>query len=360
MMTGDLALLRVTALFLFTGMVSCKKEAVPEPSSPAPHAVTLRVPGNFPAATDDPDNPLTEEGIELGRILFYDARLSGNNRLSCASCHRQELAFSDGLDLSTAGSSGNKLLRHAPALFNLAWSKNGFFWDGGSKNLESQAFGPLTSTDEMHQDLYVLEAELNALPDYRARFRQAFNGEVTSANIVKALAQFERTLVSGNSRYDRYRRKENDGQLSPIELSGRTLVADKCQSCHSGELFTDNAFHNNGLDDTFSDAEDRIFMGRFRVTNDPADLGRYKTPSLRNVLLTAPYMHDGRLKTIDQVLDHYARHVKPAPTTDPLLMPANRPTGIPLSTDERKAIIAFLATLTDSLFITDPKISPTP
>lgn len=357
-MVGKYAALRIATFTLITFIAaSCKKEDSLEDKNPVPLAVKLEVPGNFPAAEEHLDNPLTVEGIELGRKLFYDVRLSGSNRISCASCHRQDIAFTDGIALSNIGESGIRLARHAPALFNLAWSKSGLFWDGGSKNLESQAFGPLTSADEMHQDLLVLEDELKQVPDYVTRFKQVFNEDIRSANVVKALAQFQRTLVSATSRYDKYKRGDAGANFTAIELRGMNLVDSKCKACHSGELFTDDGYHNNGIDATFSDDHEGIFQGRFRVSFNPKDMGKFKTPSLRNVLLTAPYMHDGRFKTIDEVLDHYQSGVKISLTTDQLLYQDQGNAGIPLSQDERQAIIAFLGTLTDHEFITNKKIS---
>lgn len=338
---GKCASLRISVLFFLLGAtLSCKKENVSEENSRALHAVKLQVPVNFPSVVEHADNPLTEEGIELGRMLFYDVRLSGNNKISCASCHRQDLAFSDGRALTTAGTSGQALKRHTPVLFNMAWAENGLFWDGGSKNLESQALGPLTSADEMFQDLTVLEQELKADPEYVKRFGMVFKDGIRSVNVIKALAQFQRTLLSGTSRYDQYRRAESGAGLTENELLGMSLVNSKCKTCHSGELFTDNNYHNNGIDATFSDDHEGIYQGRFRVTFNPLDLGKFKTPSLRNVLVTAPYMHDGRFKTIDEVLDHYQGKG-----------------GIPITQKERQAIVAFLGTLTDHEFITNKQIS---
>lgn len=332
--------------------VSCKKESDPELVNPdGLHDLELPRPANFPAVMKQPDNRLTAEGIELGRRLFYDVRLSGNNRISCASCHHQDLAFSDGLALSNQGTSGKTLDRHAPVLFNLAWADQGLFWDGGAKNLESQAFGPLTSADEMHQDLYELEAELKAVPDYVSRFKQVFNSAIKSADVVKALAQFQRTLISGNSRYDQYIRQEKSTVLNAEELLGMNLVQDKCGSCHTGALFTDHNFHNNGLDDHFSEANEGIYQGHFRVSFNPSDLGKFKTPSLRNVVLSAPYMHDGRFKTLEEVLDHYRYGIKLSSTTDVSLFQDQGKPGIPMSITEKKAILAFLNTLTDHEFI---------
>lgn len=345
----------VLILFAILGY-SCKKDVSTEVASPVPHAIKLLVPANFPMADEHPDNPLTLEGIELGRELFYDVRLSGSNRISCASCHRQNLAFTDGVALSNTGVSGKQLHRHAPALFNLAWSKSGLFWDGGAKNLESQAFGPLTSVDEMHQDLQELEKELKQVPAYLKQFKLAFNQEISSANVVKALAQFQRTLISGESKYDHYKRGENSVSLTTMELEGLKLVENKCNGCHSGELFTDDLFHNNGLDHSFSDEHEGIFQGRFRVSFNPQDMGRFKTPSLRNVMLTGPYMHDGRFDSIDQVLDHYQTGIEYSPTTDLLLHQNQGQPGIPLSGKERVAIKAFLTTLTDYKLLINKKI----
>lgn len=317
---------------------ACKKdEAICVEGTNVLHPVGLDVPGNFPRPSSDPDNPLTSEGIALGKMLFYDTRLSGNNRISCASCHRSELAFSDGVALSTIGESGQTLLRHSPALINMVWMDKGLFWDGGATNLESQAFGPLTSADEMHQNLNELEYELSQVPAYVQQFRVVFNSGIKAAAVVKALAQFERTLISGNSRYDRYIRKEQGATLTAEELKGLNLVNSKCRSCHAGELFTDNDFHNNGLDTDFSNTTfEGVFQGRYRITYQLSDLGKFKTPTLRNVQFTAPYMHDGRFATLDQVLTNYAQ---------------NAGLGTALSETEKKAILIFLKSLTDSSFI---------
>lgn len=345
-------------LLFVLAVSSCKKEETTSVENAAVlHPVKLDLPGNFSPPTDDPDNPLTEEGIALGKLLFYDVRLSGSNRISCASCHRPELAFSDGVALSHIGESGNTLQRHSPALINVAWMDKGLFWDGGSTNLESQAFGPLSNEDEMHQNLLELEYKLGQVPDYVKRFQQVFKSGIKSTGIVKAIAQFERTLISGNSRYDRYIRKEAGTRLSEMELQGLGLVNSKCRGCHAGELFTDNSFHNNGLDADFNDGRlEGLFQGRYRISYQPADLGKFKTPTLRNVMLTAPYMHDGRFATIDRVLTHYENEVKVTATTDQLLYQQNGKAGIPLSVMEKKAIMAFLVCLTDSSFIQNKKL----
>lgn len=316
----------------------------------------LSVPQNMPAWVDDVDNPSTKSGVALGRLLFYDKRLSGNNQLSCASCHQQQLAFSDGVALNNSGVSKQQLHRHTPTVFNLLWSNTGLFWDGGSTNLESQAFGPLTSLDEMAQNLYELEAELKAVPKYRELFDQAFGNGITSANVAKALAQFQRTLISAGSRYDKFKRNEGT-TLTELELQGLKLVEEKCKSCHQGELFTDNKFHNNGIDGSFTNDLEGLYQGRFRVTFNPKDMGAFKTPTLRNVMLTAPYMHDGRFATIDDVLAHYSSGIKSSTTVDQLLFQNNGQLGIPLSSNQKEAIKAFLNALTDHELITNKTIN---
>jgi cytochrome c peroxidase len=329
----------ILIMLILTGLIACEK------AQTSPETV-ISIPGNFPSLPATPDNPLTKGGIELGRRLFYDTRLSGNNQLSCASCHQQNLAFADPFALSSAGVSGRQLHRSAPALINLAWATNGLFWEGGSTNLESQAFGPLTNEDEMHQNLYELVAELNEVPAYVTLFKSAFNDEITTVNIVKAIAQFERTLISANSDYDK-------GLLTDQEKQGLILFNKHCRSCHAGELFTDNDYHNNGIDSDFSNsAYDGIYQGRFRVTYDAADLGKFKTPTLRNIALTAPYMHDGRFISLQEVVQHYSKGIKVSSTTDTILLHRK-----PLNSEEQTAIIAFLHSPTDSTFIHDKNLS---
>lgn len=327
-------------------MVACRKKEI----RVVPQVYQLNVPANFPLPVMDPENVLSADGVALGRMLFYDRRLSGNNKISCASCHQPALAFTDGVALGNAGFSGKQLIRSAPALINLAWSNNGLFWDGGATNLESQAFGPLTSEDEMFQNLAELLEELNQVPEYQRLFRKVFNDEIKTGYIVKALAQFQRTLISGNSRYDKYQGNEGE-TLNDQEKKGMKLFEMYCRSCHTGVLFTDNDFHNNGIDASFdNDALEGIYQGRFRISYNPGDLGKFKTPTLRNIALTAPYMHDGRFRTLEEVLKHYSSGIRVSATTDKKLM-VNGSWGFALSDDEQAAVISFLQTLTDSSFI---------
>lgn len=356
------SLSRICVTWLLAGGLLASCQLVEEDLiviSEGPVAATLKVPDNFPAPVIMETNPLTEEGILLGRVLFHDPSISANGRVSCASCHKQQKAFSDGVAIGGHGVSGSPLDRHSPALINVAWMNNGLFWDGGSKNLESQAFGPFTHADEMGMSLQELEDRLGADPVYVDLFSRAFEDGVNVQNAAKALAQFQRTLISSNSRYDRFVRREKAGWLNERELRGLALVRKHCGNCHEGELFTDNVFHNNGIDDDFSDlSHEMLHLGRYRISFRPEDIGAFKTPTLRNVMVTAPYMHDGRFDRIEDVLHHYAKGVKDAGTTSSLLYSADGKVGIPLSKEDKEDITAFLHTLTDSSFLNDPPLSP--
>lgn len=317
----------------------------------------VMIPGNFPEFIDSKTNPLTANGIALGKKLFFDKRLSGNNQVSCATCHQQSLAFSDGFALTKQGISGNALERNSPALMNLAWANNGLFWDGGSTNLESQAFAPLAHVDEMHQNLEELLQELNTDAVYPKMFEKAFEKAINQVDIVKAIAQFERTLISGNSKYDKYVRGESGGVLDENELKGLQLAEQFCFSCHATPLFTDNLYHNNGIDTDFTDdTELMLKRGRARITNNSDDLGKFRTPTLRNIEITGPYMHDGRFATLQDVMNHYSSGVLDSPTLDPLLK-KNGKLGIILSEVEKKQLISFLKTLTDYEFLNNKRFS---
>ena len=310
---------------------------------------TLRIPSHFPVPPEYPDNPMTTAGIELGEKLFFDTRLSGTNTVSCGTCHQPGLAFSEGSRLSVKGVSGKPLLRHVPTLINMAWADNGLFWDGGSTNLESQAFAPLAHEDEMFQNLDELITELREDPEYVSYFRRAFDSDIRINLVMKALAQYQRSLVSADSKYDSH--IENGTPLTAIEKQGHQLFKNHCATCHTPGLFTDNDYHNNGLDATFGDtSHDEIYLGRYRVTRNREDLGKYKTPTLRNITVTAPYMHDGRFADLRSVLDFYDRDVQDSETLDPALKQNNR-SGIALSEEDKSALIAFLHTLTDKTYV---------
>lgn len=338
------------SLLLFTGS---KPVYIPDAT---PEKFTLHIPSNLSDTLPVPDrNPLTQAGVDLGKMLFFDPVLSANNQISCATCHRPSRAFTDGLALSDQGVSGKKLHRNVPSLVNLAW-QNRSFWDGGAADLESLVFGPLTHPDEMGQELHVLVQELNENEGYRVKFKKAFGEDtIYSALIARALGQFQRTLISANSRYDQFIRNEPGSEFSEIELKGMEIFDQKCGSCHQfgkgkNDFFTDHQYHNNGLGSTYSSGFEGIYQGRFRITQDSADVGKFKTPSLRNVALTAPYMHDGRFATLEEVLAHYDNRMIYSATLDPFFQKESS-IGISLTKDEKEAILAFLHTLTDTVFV---------
>lgn len=333
----------------FAILSSCSQVETPEtPITKLPElfipeiSSTLQV-GDFPQPER---NPMSKEGILLGKKLFFDPNLSSNGKVSCGTCHKPNLAFTDGVDLSTKGVSGNELHRHSPPLFNLAWSTAGLFWDGGANDLESLNFGPITHPDEMAADLDDIIAYLRIDKSYTELFAAAFpNDPIQSATISRALAQYTRTLISQTSRYDSW--KKGEINLSSLELAGYQVYQKNCSSCHKEGLFTDLAYHNNGLDATYPDppALEGLYLGRFRISFDSLDLGAYKTPSLRNTTLTAPYMHDGRFATLTEVLDHYQSGIKVNQSLAPQLR-----NGLPLSDEDRNSLIVFLRTLEDEAF----------
>ncbi|MFC6998534.1 cytochrome-c peroxidase [Rufibacter roseus] len=354
--------LRLLTLFLplFVALQSCESGTEAEDSL-SPTGIVPAVPANLGESVPYPErNPFTKEGILLGRKLFYDPKLSGNNQISCASCHHPDKAFSDGVRLSTAGASGKQLLRNVPALQNLGWMQ-GWFWDGGAKDVESLTLGPLTHPDEMDQNLRELVQELQTDRYYPTQFKAAFGSDsITSAMVARALAQFQRTLISGNSAYDRYSRSEAGATLSSAELRGLALVRTRCAPCHSSDHFTDQSYRNNGLDNVFSEEHEALGWGRGRITHNSEDLGKYKVPTLRNLVVTAPYMHDGRYNTLTEVLDHYQKGIAPSPTLDPALLKPDGSLGILLSERDKADIIAFLHTLTDRDFLQNAAFGPPP
>ncbi|MCS6991992.1 MAG: cytochrome-c peroxidase [Chitinophagales bacterium] len=293
------------------------------------------------------DNPLTVEGFELGRRLFYDTRLSADGSMSCASCHQQQYSFDDNRAFSI-GVDGTVGKRNAMPLINLAWSKS-FFWDGRRPSLELQAHDPVVSPSELKNTWPQVVARLQADPEIVERFFRAFGSRsIDSTLIVKAIAQFERTLISFNSRYDRYVYQNDTLALTEQERRGYQIFLNEglCNHCHTEPLFTDQAFRNNGLDAVPADA------GRGGVTGNPADFGTFKVPTLRNIALTAPYMHDGRFQTLEEVVQHYSDGIVPhSPNLDVHLQGVG--TGVALTAQQQADLVAFLRALTDSTFISN-------
>ena len=309
------------------------------------------IPSNFPKTQYNfSTNPLTKEGIELGKALFYDALLSQDNSLSCGSCHQQSAGFVQFDHALSHGVNDHFTKRNSMPLANMVWSTS-FGWDGGVHELNLFAVSPITNPVEMAETMPNVLNKIRKTSTYPAMFKAAFGSEeITTERFLKALSQFMLTMVSANSRYDKYIRMEGV-EFTEAEKQGMEIFKQKCSSCHSGELFTDFSFRNNGLK-----ASHNPDLGRFDVTQDEADKYKFKVPSLRNLGFTAPYMHDGRLQTLEQVLEHYNSKVEDAPTLDPKLK-NNGNLGIQLSKDEKDKLLVFLKTLDDEDFIANPKFS---
>lgn len=315
----------------------------------------LKNPYSFPEMPVNPDNVLSVEGIQLGRYLFYDPVLSADSSISCASCHKQSAAFSDAPNQFSTGIENRKSSRNAPQLFNLAWY-NAYFWDGKALTLEEQVYHPVPAHDEMNLQWPVAIQRLSANPFYQKLFKNAFNtATIDSVLVAKAIAQFERILISADSKFDKVLRSE--ATLSKEEFEGYELMNDMtkgdCLHCHttdSDPLGTTLEFSNNGLDSSSTGFyKDN---GRGNITGRQTDNGKFKIPSLRNVALTAPYMHDGRFKTLREVLDFYSEGVHSGKNTDKRMEYAYKK-GAHLSEEEKGKIISFLHTLTDTSFTTN-------
>ncbi len=334
-------------IFLLLGVWSCRDPKGPEPIEEpyVPTLVELEIPYLFPIMDIPADNPLTKEGIELGRALFYEPMLSGDDSQSCASCHLAEASFTDPDKLSK-GIDGLLGTRNAMPIINVGWMKK-LFWDGRATGLEDQAIFPVEDPLEMHADWDNVIQKLQASEQYQALFRKAFKVKgVSKERAVKAIAQFERTMISANSKTDKVLAPGSGIFYTDQEQAGRDLFFSEradCFHCHGSILFTDSKFHNNGLDENHE-----ADFGLFKVTQNPADKGKFKTPTLRNLKFTAPYMHDGRFQTLDEVLEFYSDQVQVSASLDPLM---SHNGGIEMTATERADLKAYLLTLTDSSFI---------
>ncbi|MDG1731005.1 MAG: cytochrome c peroxidase [Algibacter sp.] len=341
-------LLHIILIALF---FSCENESVEKYlATPSPLEIPKLFKDNILAPVIPIDNPQTIEGVALGKKLFFDTILSANNTQACADCHAPENAFTDS-DRFSVGVAGILGERNSMPLFNLAWNYDEkFFWDGNTFSLKHQAFIPVTDPIEMNNTWPNVEQKLQQHNEYPNLFEQAFGtSKIDSTLITKAIAQFERTLISANSKFDKYLLGETE--LTPEESNGFNVFMDEakgdCFHCHGSDknpLWTDNMFHNNGLDDTFID------LGLGAVTGDPADNGKFKTPSLRNLVFTAPYMHDGRFETIEDVINHYSEGLKNSSTIDPLMKKVTQG-GIGLSDTDKADLKAFLLALSDYNFV---------
>ncbi len=332
-----------------------------EPEPPKDLAVYDATPfeleyGNLPPPTIPGDNPLTIQGVKLGKMLFYETQLSKDGSQSCASCHNQKVGFSDSLRFSI-GVEGLEGGRQAMPIFNMLWHSNEFFWDGRAHLLRDQALKPIQDPLEMNETLENVIAKLGASRLYKDQFIRAFNDSLPNAERISlALEQFMHSIVSYESKYDKF--LAGEVSLTESEERGRELYfaeynpffpmisgAD-CQHCHGGDNFENNSYMNNGLD---TDMNFKDF-GREKVTMNPADRAKFKVPSLRNVAVTAPYMHDGRFKTLEEVIDHYNEGLQPSSTIEPALE-NTREKGLLLSAQDKADLIAFLKTLTDEVYL---------
>ena len=326
------------------------------PTVKAPFALAL--PAHFSPPNLPEDSPMTAAGIELGRRLFYDPILSADSSMACASCHLPERAFTDGRSLAV-GIKQRQGRRNALSLANAAYQYKGLFWDGRSASLEEQALIPVEDPNEMGHDWKAVEEALRRHPAYPAWFIEAFGiadtSELTRQLAAKALAQFERTLISADSKYDRV--MQGDGAFTELEERGRQIFFDtseelpqgECGHCHTPPLFTDQTYMNNGLDEApeLASFHDK---GRGEATGQYYDNGRFRVPSLRNVSLTAPYMHDGRFATLEEVIEHSNQSGHPSENVDPKIRKLH------LADIDKQALIAFLGTLTDSSFVNNPEL----
>lgn len=367
----------ISFLLMAVSLLSSTCTQQPEEFKPTPYE--LEIPRFFPTQLNIPyDNPLTVEGVELGRHLFYDEQLCGyigtepDSMMSCATCHVQEHAFKAGSDHprfpggKVFGRNGNYTHHNMLPLMNLVFNSEGYLWSGAvnpenpnpqMRNIEDIVRMTILDPNEMNGTLEQTIEAISSNPKYPEMFRKAFGSEeITIDRIEKAIAQFVRTLISANSKFDRYLLGLE--QLTPQELSGYILFSTEegadCFHCHGGSgtpLFTTNLFYNNALDGTHSDPQDHA-----SVTGSPNDIGTYRAPTLRNITVTAPYMHDGRFATLDEVLNFYNSELVESPTVSPLMHKLDDG-GANLTPSEIADLKAFLNTLTDEEFLTNPKFS---
>lgn len=336
-------------------IMSCSNSETEDQYTPVPYS--LEIPPLFQERLLNPliptNNPLTEEGVALGKKLFFDTKLSGNNTQSCASCHNPRNAFTDETRFSD-GIDGTFGTRNSMPIFNLAWNfSDRFAWDGKELGLERQALEPVKNPIEMHSDWEDVASKLQQDAQYPTLFLEAFGtSTIDSTLITKAIAQFERILISGNSKFDQH--LAGNATLTLQELNGFNVFMDEtkgdCFHCHGSDnnpLWTDNDFHNNGLDATFTD------LGLGAVTGDPNDNGKFRSPSLRNLAFTAPYMHDGRFATLEEVINFYSEGLQISSTIDPLMKKVNQG-GVQLTPQDKADLKAFLLSLTDNEFVSNP------
>ncbi|CAN5335339.1 cytochrome c peroxidase [soil metagenome] len=314
----------------------------------------------FPKMPTSLANPVTVEGAAIGRFLFYDPILSLDSTISCSSCHNQKSAFSDSPNLFSSGINGQKTVRNAMSLCNLAWSPS-YFYDGRARNLEDQIAHPITAKNEMNMEWNILLSKLNSSKFYLKKFKSLYRtSKIDSVQVKNVIAQFLRTLISHESNFDKVltgKRKFTEDERKGLLLVTNQTRGD-CLHCHPSDgnaLLTTMKFSNNGLDSIYN-ADEYKDKGRGAITGNKSDNGKFRIPSLRNIVLTAPYMHDGRFKTLEEVLEFYSTGVHMSANIDTKMGFAYQK-GVKLNAEEKKEIIAFLNTLTDSVFISKKEFS---
>lgn len=330
-------MLRSYCLALSVALVARHSLAqAPIPADTLPKKLSFeRAPLGLGPLPQPPENPLTAARVALGRRLFFDPILSADNSLACASCHRPDHGFASAESLPV-GIRNQRLRRKAPTLLNRAYGTT-FFWDGRTGSLEEQALEPIANPAEMGSSVADALRRLQDRPEYRSEFTAAFDGGITANNLARALASFERVLLRGDSGADRFRRQRQHEEMTPAERHGLWLYESKgrCWRCHSGPNFTDEGFHNTGV----SWGVTPLDLGRFTVTRKDTDRGRFKTPTLRGVVLRAPYMHDGSVRSLEEVVEFYNRGGHPNPHLDAVIQP------LELTPDDVKDLVAFLKSL---------------
>lgn len=344
-------------------VIACKKTVTGTLASydDSPYALNI-VNNTLPAPNLPSDNPMTKAKVELGRMLFYEKSMSSDGTVSCASCHHQETGFSDPnqFSIGVGGATGG---RQAMGIINMAWNENEFFWDGRAHFLRDQSLGPIENPLEMNETLENVILKLNSNQLIKQQFIRAFGSpEITSEKMSLAMENFMMALVSDNSKYDRY--LIGEAVLTASEERGRALFFEEyneffpelsgadCAHCHSGANFENDLYMNNGLDLT----SQFVDFGREDATADPMDRAKFKVPTLRNIEVTAPYMHDGRFQTLEEVVNHYDHGIKNSTTIDPAVL-ATSSTGLMLNEQDKIDLVNFMKTLTDYTFLNNPAFS---
>jgi cytochrome c peroxidase len=347
-MRNKLAILSLLLLAILGVLLldACKKTDAGSGGSFTTTPLKLRIPEGWPQPGFDifANNPLTEEGFQLGKKLFYDGRLSKDGNFPCASCHQQFAAFATYDHDLSHGFNNSFTTRNAPGTFNLAWMRE-MHWDGGINHIEVQPLAPITAPNEMAESVDSVLAKLRNDPAYVQMFKAAFaDGSINSQHLLKALAQYMGSIVSADSKYDLVQRGQ--ASFTSNEQAGYNVFKAKCASCHREPLFTDNSYRNTGLpvNPFLND------FGRMRITGSRSDSLKFKVPTLRNAALTFPYMHDGRFITLGQVIEHYRTSVVPSPTLEPLVNG-----GISMTNTEKSNLIIFISTLTDTVLTKSPR-----